>query len=250
MEAVRHSGPMLRTIELRTDKVPSFDVYPFSVPSIRGMRTIELTSRVTFFIGENGSGKSTLMEAVAVAFGFGPEGGSRNVQAQTTSSNAATRPLADALRLSWRQKLLAGYFLRAESFFNIATYIDDMGHLDSYGGVPLHSRSHGESFLALMQNRMGPGGFYMMDEPESALSPQRQLTAMVWMHDRLAEDPRTQFLIATHSPLLLAFPGAQILSFDDGEIQEVKYTDTPGYAIYKAFFRDPTRFVERLFEDG
>jgi predicted ATPase len=221
--------------------------YPFSVPVITNLDTLEFSSRLCFFVGENGSGKSTLLEAIAENHGLGREGGSRSIRRETTAANASTAGLASALRLSWARKLLSGYFLRAESFLNIASYLDeDPNMLVPYGGISLHQQSHGESFMALTTNRLGPGGFYLMDEPEAALSPQRQLSFLVVLDNLIAASPDTQFIIATHSAVLLAFPGAQILSFDDGEIAPVRYEDTAPYQVLKACVNNRVGFMEQV----
>lgn len=239
--------PPLRSVRLLRERVPEGARYPFDVPVIRRLDTIEFTRRVCFFVGENGSGKSTLLEAMAESFGLGREGGSRNIQRDTTPANASAAPLASALRLSWARKLLSGFFLRAESFFNLASYLDENPTmLGAYGGRSLHGQSHGESFMALAKHRLGPGGFYLMDEPEAALSPQRQLSFLVVLDDLLAASPDTQFIIATHSAVLLALPGAQILSFDDGDIAEVRYEDTAPYQVLKACVNNRAAFMERV----
>lgn len=245
--------PPLRSVRLLRERVPSEDQYPFNVPVIGRLDNLEFSSRVCFFVGENGSGKSTLLEAIAENYGLGREGGSRNMRRDTTEANASTSPLANAIRLSWAKKLLSGYFLRAESFFNIATHLDELGGaLRSYGGKSLHKQSHGESFMALAKNRLGPGGFYLMDEPEAALSPQRQLAFLVVIADLIAASRDTQFIIATHSAVLLAFPGAQILSFDDGMIVPVRYEDTAAYQVLKACVNNPQGYMRQVLgeEDG
>lgn len=243
--------PPLRSVRLLRERVPPESRYPFNVPVISRLDTLEFTSRVCFFVGENGSGKSTLLEAIAESYGFGREGGSRNIHRVTTAANASTAELSDALRLSWAKKILKGYFLRAESFFNIASHLDDLQMEDgrtlaSYGGKSLHKQSHGESFMALATNRLGPGGFYLMDEPEAALSPQRQLTFLVVLNDLVSASRDTQFIIATHSAVLLAFPGAQIMSFDDGQVAPIRYEDTAPYQVLKACVNNPNGFMKQV----
>ena len=234
----------LRAARLERKSVPSFDAFPFSIPAIRGLEEIALNRKVTFFVGENGAGKSTLLEAVAQVAGFTPEGGSKNF-------NFATRPegskLAEAMRIvRGVRRERTGFFLRAESFFNTATYVDDVGATSSYGGSSLHEMSHGESFLALMQNRFTSQGLYLMDEPEAALSPSRQLTVLKQMH-QLIEDGGSQFVIATHSPILLAYPEATIYHFGSDGIQELAYEDTEHYQITRDFLAAPQRFFKHLF---
>jgi len=225
--------------------------YPFSIPAIAALaKELPLDPRATFFVGENGSGKSTLMEAIAVASGFNAEGGSRNFNFTTRASHSE---IHRALRLVRRGKRpTTGFFLRAESFFNLATNIEELDRgggfgppiVDSYGGRSLHEQSHGESFLALLQNRFGPQGLYLLDEPESALSPKRQLAVLSRIH-RLIEQ-ESQFIIATHSPILLSLPGALIYELSEHGIQAVAYEDTETYRITKQFTADPGTFLEML----
>jgi predicted ATPase len=196
----------VQAVRLERGGVPGFTSYPFSIPAVRQLDTLELDPKITFLIGDNGSGKSTLVEAIAIAAGFNPEGGSKNLRFATRSSESV---LHQHLTLVRSPRRLDGFFLRAESFFNVATQLDDLHALDSYGGVSLHEQSHGESFLALAVHRFGGNGFYVLDEPEAALSPQRQLSLLSIIFD-LVERRRSQFLIATHSPILMAYPGARI----------------------------------------
>jgi predicted ATPase len=239
--SIKHSGPFLRRIALLPGKVVA-DRYPFNVEAFRGGIDLELRRNVTFFVGENGSGKSTLLEGVASCCGFNPEGGGRDHLFQTRAEAAA---LAEALRLSWLPKVTDGFFMRAESFFNLATYLDEVSTLERYGGTSLHRQSHGESFLSLFANRFDRG-IYLLDEPEAALSPRRQLSFLKIIHD-LEADGRAQFLIASHSPILLAYPGSTVLSLDGGGIREVEYRDTDHYNITKEFLDSPERFFKHLF---
>ena len=218
--------------------------YPFNIPAFSDGIDIHLDKRVTFLVGENGSGKSTLLEALAECCGFNPEGGNRD---HHRASFAERSELAQALSLSWFPKTTEGFFLRAESFFNFATYIEGVSDLRAYGGKPLHQQSHGESFLALFEHRFEQG-FYILDEPEAALSPQRQLTFMSIIHE-LESTGDAQFLIATHSPILLAYPGAKIISFDDGQMREVQYQDTDHYQLTKGFLEAPERYFKWLFAE-
>lgn len=235
--------PRLRDVVLLRDRVDDADRYPFTVPALAAFERLTFTSRICFFVGENGSGKSTLLEAIAEAAGFAAEGGSRNFA--SGRGDRPTSPLAEALRLSWSRKLNRGFFLRAESFFNVATTIDELGVVDGYGGVSLHRRSHGESFLDLVEHRFHPGGLYLLDEPEAAVSPQRQLTLLVLLH-QLAQDPDTQLLIATHSPILLAVPGAQIVSFDGEELLDISWEETPAVQVTRSFLERPEWWLQRL----
>ena len=156
-------------------------------------------------------------------------------------------PLVKALRLSFTKRTGAGFYLRAESFFNVASYVDSAVSWDGYGGKSLHDQSHGESFISLLQNRFNRSGFYLMDEPEAALSPQRQLSLLVILHDLLADNESIQFVIATHSPILLAYPGAQILSFDGGKIHPISYQDSQPFQLVSRFLAAPERYMNALF---
>jgi predicted ATPase len=246
--------PILDKITLKVLDVPSFDRYPFSIDIIKNMHELYFSTKVTFFVGENGTGKSTLLEAIAVNAGFGVEGGSKNISFQSSSYGnmySAARSLGDHLTLSWRMKPRDGYFFRAESFFNVATHIDYLEKecggfaYGPYGGKSLHEQSHGESFLAFFQNRLGREGFFILDEPEAALSPQRQLALLVILHEM--RNTQVQFIIATHSPILLAYPGATIYSCDSGIIKSIAYTDTDHYQITKEFLNNPDRYFKQLF---
>jgi len=235
--------PRLRDVVLLADRVDDPDRYPFTVPALACFQRLRFTSSLCFFVGENGSGKSTLLEALAEACGFPAEGGSTNFTSRP--GGRPTSPLADALRLSWTRRLRRGFFLRAESFHQVATTIDDLGVVDGYGGVSLHRRSHGESFLDLVEHRFRPGGLYLLDEPEAAVSPQRQLTLLAMLHD-LAQAPDTQLVIATHSPILLAVPGAQIVSFDGGEIADIDWAETEAVQVTRSFLERPEWWLQRL----
>ena len=237
----------LKKITLLHNKTTSKMDYPFSIPSIQSMTEVDLTERVTFFVGENGSGKSTLLEGIADLCGFNSAGGGRN---NTYNVDAAESALSEHLRLSWMPKVTNGFFLRAESFYHFASHIDELGPsvLKSYGGKSLHEQSHGESFLSLFLNRFTGKAIYLLDEPEAALSPQRQLTFLRIMHD-LVRDEDCQFIIATHSPIILGYPNATILSFDEGEIKETQYEMTEHYQITKYFLDHREKFLKDILED-
>ena len=220
---------MLTRIAWKGGRAPSLDSYPFSVPAIGSLTSLKITARMCFFVGENGSGKSTLLEAIAANYGMPREGGSRSFAFQEEREQNDVNPLADALQLSFSPaKTGDGFFLRAESFFNLATWmkerrarVADRDNPRGHGRSSYHEMSHGESFFLLMETRMRENGLFLMDEPEAALSPQRQLALLVLMHDVLRSHGSAQFLISTHSPILLGYPGAQIFSFDDGSIREM-----------------------------
>jgi predicted ATPase len=243
---------MLKRITLLRDRVEDWTVYPFSVPTIHSLTEVEIASRVVFFAGENGTGKSTLLEAIAAHYGFGPEGGNRNFRSNTTEHNLSTEALTRALRLSFDRRTGAGFFLRAESFFNTATELDELGPdiLDSYGGRSLHTRSHGETFFTLLEHKFRRDGLFLLDEPEAALSPQRQLAFLVLMHDTLKRYRDAQFIISTHSPVLLGYPDAQILSFDSAPVQRIEYEETAPLQIVRYFLNNREEYLRELFTES
>jgi predicted ATPase len=235
---------------LKRDEIADFDVYPFSIPAIQELHELALDPQVTLFAGENGSGKSTLVEAIAVAAGFNAEGGSRSVTVSTRASHSELHKHLRLVRGTRRPR--TGYFLRAESFFNVATYIEDLerhypGIAPAYGDVPLHERSHGESFIALVQHRFGPKGLYILDEPEAALSLRGNLALMRRMHDLVAEG--SQFIVSTHSPILLGYPDAKIYVLSDAGIAQVPYEKTEVVEMTRAFLDGRDQFLRHLFED-
>ena len=210
---------------------------------MRELQSIEFHADVTFFVGENGSGKSTMLEAIALALGFGIEGGTLNNRLLNTSGEH-TR-LADHIRMSRSMRRPKdGYFLRAESFYNLATYLDGMPQTTGYGGKQLHARSHGEAFMSVLLDKFRGNGLYLLDEPEAALSPTHQLAALRAMY-QLVQD-QSQFIIVTHSPILLAYPGAKILAFDGNGIAEIAYEDTEHYAVTRDFLNHYPRRLEQL----
>ena len=220
------------------------DSYLWTIPAIAGVERVDFERPVTCFVGENGSGKSTLLEAMAVSYGFNPEGGTKNYSFSTFDSHSE---LCDSLRLiRGPRKARWGYFLRAESFYNVATA---EAEYSQSGGTPqhLHEKSHGESFLATVQNNFRGGGVYLLDEPEAALSPQRQLTLLREIHT--CAQTGAQFFIVTHSPILLGLPGAAILSFDDGPIHPIAYEETDSYQITSLFLSDRQRILRSLLEE-
>ena len=207
------------------------------------LKKLSLTSDVTFFVGENGTGKSTLLEAIAVAYGFNAEGGSVNFNFSTNETHSE---LYSHLTLAKTGFAKDGFFLRAESFYNVVSNIDEIG-VSGYGNTSLHEQSHGESFLSLVQNRFRGNGLYILDEPEAALSPMRLLTLMAEI--KKLTDENSQFVIATHSPILMAFPNAEILEFSENGIKRVNYQDTEHYTVTKNFLSNPERMLKYLFED-
>jgi predicted ATPase len=240
---------MLKTITLLRGRVKNWQSYPFSIPAIQHFDALTLKSRICFFAGENGTGKSTLLEAIAVHYGLGREGGTRSFLINTTESNHSIDPLVDALRLSFDKRTGAGYFLRAESFFNAASYIDEIGATEFYGGRSLHTRSHGETFFTLLELKFQRDGLFILDEPEAALSPQRQLAFLVLLYDTLRKHKNAQFIISTHSPVLLGFPDAQIISFDEGQLHEIEYEETAPLRIVRRFLNHRESFLKELFDE-
>ncbi|MDD4239142.1 MAG: AAA family ATPase [Desulfotomaculaceae bacterium] len=235
----------LRRLSFINEGVTSHKAYPFSIPAFKGLDFIEFTSNVTFFVGENGSGKSTLLEAMAYKCDFNTAGGGRNNFYEVPSSESA---FGDFIRLSWAPKTTNGFFLRAESLYSFASHIDNVGSEAYYGGKSLHKQSHGESFLSIFSNRFGKKGIYLLDEPEAALSPARQLSLLriVW---ELELEGKSQFVIATHSPIILAYPGAQILDFDTSPLSQTSYEDTSHYQITKGFMQNRDLYLRKLFEE-
>jgi predicted ATPase len=227
------------------------DEYPFNVPALRSLRTLTFApSRITFFTGENGSGKSTLLEAIALNYGLSLEGGNRNFNFDPDVSRGDTAPLARAIRLSFRgARTGEGFFFRAETLFNLATAMDETGSMGAYDGASLHARSHGEAFMAVLDYKFRRSGLFLLDEPEAALSPQRQLSFLILLHQTLRDYPDAQFIISTHSPILLALPGAQILSFDEDGIKPIAYEDTPAFLITRRFLNAPEAMLERLLSE-
>lgn len=225
--------------------------YFMSIPAISHLTSLELKKPITFFVGENGTGKSTLLEAIAVCFGFNPEGGSLDFMFNTKNSHSELYEYITLMKGLKRPK--DGFFLRAESLYNVATYIEETEKFSTniveyarYGGKSLHEQSHGESFLNLMNSRFTEEGIYILDEPEAALSPQRQLALMIILKNLVKNG--SQFIIATHSPILLAIDDADIFSFDGYEIEKLYYEETEPYQITKMFIEDRKNILSRLYE--
>ena len=236
-------APFLRRVVSLPEGVDSSQ-HPFNIRAFSKGIDLTVRTNLTLLIGENGSGKSTLLEALAECCGFNPEGGNRDHQREALAERSE---LAKSLRLSWLPKVAEGFFMRAESFYNFATYLDQVSNLRAYGGKSLHAQSHGESFLSLFVNRFEQG-IYILDEPEAALSPQRQLSFLKIIHD-LETPAQAQFLISTHSPILLGYPGAVLFSLDGDSIREIAYRDTDHFLITRDFVNSPERYFKHLFRD-
>jgi len=224
--------------------------FPFNLPLVSNGLEIEFTKPITIFVGENGSGKSTLLEAIAAKCGFSLTGGNRNHLLDESANQTA---LSSVAKLFWLPKVTKGFFMRAECFFDFATQIDEIAKTDarvlsSYGDKSLLAQSHGESFLSLFNNRFGERGVYILDEPEAALSPTRQLSLLAIMN-QMEKEEQNQFIIATHSPILLSYPSAEILSLDSGKLKPIEYKETEHYKLTKAFLENPERFFRHLFSE-
>ncbi len=254
MRTLKHGatpGPYLKSVQVDQRFVDP-EHYAFQLPAMRGFTSLDLHPAVTFFVGENGSGKSTLLEAMAIANQLNPEGGSRNMLFTTRESHSK---LHRALKFNKHHHLVPdAWFLRAESLFNVATEIENLDSvesnarklIDSYGGTSLHEQSHGEAFMSLIENRFGQG-LYFLDEPEAALSPQRQLEFLVLLHALVEQD--SQLVIATHSPIIMSYPNAQIYAFTDGGIQPIAFEETEHYRITKLFLDAPGRMLNHLLNE-
>ncbi len=240
------SNQYLKSIELKRENVKSFSNYPFSLPAIKSLSNLQLHPKVTFIVGENGSGKSTILEAIATAYGFNAEGGTKNFN---FSSNDTHSELQNYIKLiKGVKRPRDGFFLRAESFYNFATNVEELdrespGMFASYGGKSLHKQSHGESFFSVFMNRFTGYGLYILDEPEAALSPSRQMSLITRMH-KLVEE-KSQFIIATHSPILMAYPDSVIYEIKD-DIRAVKYEETEHYIVMKSFLNNPKGLLDIL----
>lgn len=235
----------LRSLELLKNSDINHSLYPFSILAIKNLESIDFKTNVTFFVGENGSGKSTILEAIAYQCGFNTAGGGKNNSYEVDASSSV---LGDHIRLSWMPKVTNGFFLRAETFYHFASYLDTVPEsLPYYGGRSLHDQSHGEAFLSLFNHRFGKKAIYLLDEPEAALSPARQLALMRIIKDLENE---AQFIIATHSPILLGYPDAQILNFDEQPFGEIRYEDTLHYILTRRFLENREKVLRELFTDS
>ena len=252
MGALDGNSLYLQRIEL-AEPIPTGD-YVGELPVVRSLAAggLDFKKPATIFVGENGVGKSTLVEAIAIRMGFNPEGGTVNFNFSTRASHSRLCEYLRVIRGARRRR--DGFFLRAESFYNVATNIDELDAdaggrriVDSYGGESLHAQSHGESFMALVENRFGGKGLYVLDEPEAALSPMRIMRLMHCMQQLV--DNESQFIVSTHSPMLMALPGADVLQIDENGIERVDYRDTEHYLVTRKFLENPEQMLRYLFED-
>lgn len=245
---MKNTNLIIKRISIENDKIENHDVYPFNIDVVRNFKDIIITSPVTFLIGENGAGKSTIIEAIAVALGLPAEGGTENFMYETKNTIS---PLSSYIRISQYSHPKMKFFLRAESFYNFSTEVERLKEEDgfvtlynSYGGN-LHECSHGESFIKLVKNRFTDHGLYILDEPEAALSPQGQLT-LLCLIDKLVKEG-SQFIIATHSPILLSYRDGKILDLNH-DFKEIKYEETENYLLYKMYLENPIGMQKQLFD--
>lgn len=235
-------------IDVSLDKKDIPDDYPYNLPVVKNLEKLVFDPKITFIIGENGAGKSTLLEAIALAMGFNAEGGTKNFNFETKSTHSE---LYKRIKLTKGIKFPKdGFFLRAESFYNVATEVENLGPeiTKYYGGKSLHAQSHGESFISLIQNRFKGNGLYILDEPEAALSPANQLKLLALVHELLKQN--SQFIIATHSPIIMAYPGANIFEVSENSIEKVDYENTSHYQLTKYFLTNRAKVLKELFEDN
>jgi len=238
--------PYLIDVSYRKEAISAPDIYPFNIPFLRKFEKMEFDEDVTIIVGENGSGKSTLIEAIATNLGLSSEGGTKNFNINTANDISA---LSNFLQLGKSYKKPTDYyFLRAESFYNVATFMDNLGgaQRNGYGNKNLNQQSHGEAFFAVLKHKLSGKGLYIFDEPESALSPSRQLSALAMIQQLVQKE--SQFIIATHSPILMAYPNAKILMIGEEGVEEVQFEDTEHYRIYKRFFSDYKSLVNQILE--
>jgi predicted ATPase len=234
----------IKAIELLRHNIPDEKIYPFNLRSVEQLEKISFHPKVTFIVGDNGSGKSTLLEAIAIAHGFNAEGGTKNFTFNTKETHSNLSQFVRITKGTVMPK--DGFFFRAETFYNLATEVDELGAAHNYGNKSLHEQSHGESFMSLFMTRFWGNGLYILDEPEAALSPMRQMALIARIHDLVKLN--SQFIIATHSPMILAYPNAKILNVDDA-YEEIDYTETAHYQVSKQFMNDTEGMLKELLGD-
>lgn len=247
------SSQYIRSLSLNRINIDSFDDYPFNLPAISNLSALDFHPRVTFIVGENGAGKSTILEAIAVACGFNPEGGTKNFNFSSRDTHSELNKYIRLIKGVYYPK--DGFFFRAESFYNVASNVDDLDRIapskssfiNLYGGKSLHAQSHGESFFSIFVNRFSKNSLFILDEPEAALSPSRQMAMIRRIHQLVQAN--CQFIIATHSPIIMAYPDAKIYEINDSGISEKDYDETEHYQVTRSFFDNPKRIIDILLED-
>jgi len=241
----------IRSIKLNTNLIESFDRYPFNLPAVKNLSELKFHPRVTFILGENGSGKSTILESIATAYGFNPEGGTKNFNFSSRDTHSDLYEFIKIIKGAIRPN--DGFFFRAESFYNVASNIDDLAanasgdFLSLYGGKSLHNQSHGESFFSLFMNRFSKRSLFILDEPEAALSPSRQMAMIRRIYELV--NTNCQFIIATHSPIIMAYPDSIIYEINNDNIRTCDYDETEHYQIMRSFFDNPKRMIDMLIND-
>lgn len=241
----------IKSVDLKEDNLPSRDKFPFNLPVIKTFQKLDLHPNVTYIVGENGMGKSTLLEGIAVAMGFNPEGGTRNFNFSSYDSHSNLDNYLRIAKGAIRPR--DSFFFRAETFYNVSTNIEELDAepggakvIDSFGGKSLHAQSHGEAFFSAFMNRFSGDGLYILDEPEAALSPLRQMSMLARIHDLVNQG--SQFIISTHSPIIMAYDQAKIIQLTEEGMGESTLEETSQYSIMKQFFEDKERLLHHLFE--
>lgn len=243
----------LLEVRVMREKISTYDEYPFSQPIIKNLKKITFNSAVTFIIGENGTGKSTILEAIATSWGFNPEGGTKNFNFTTHPSHSILHKYIRLIK--GHKRPTDGFFFRSESFYNVASNIDQLDEdpsfgppiKNSYGKKSLHQQSHGESFFSLIINRLNGNGLYIFDEPEAALSPTHQIAILSCLHQLVQK--KSQFIIATHSPIIMTYPNSQLLEISGGILKKTTYKETEHYLVTKNFLNNPERYLNKLTSD-
>ncbi|SDL93289.1 AAA family ATPase [Sediminibacillus halophilus] len=246
-----NSTQFIKSVTWNGERIPATNRFPFYLPAVRSLEEVDFHPTITILVGENGMGKSTLLEAVAIAYGFNPEGGTLHFNFSSYDSHSE---LDRYIRLvKGVKRPTDSFFFRAETFYNVASNIEELDKgpgggkvIDGFGGRSLHKQSHGESFFAAFLHRFRGNGLYILDEPEAALSPLRQMSMLARIHELIEQG--SQFIISTHSPILMAYPGAKILQLTESGIEEVRLEDTSHYTIMKQFFEDKDRLLHHLFQ--